>query len=947
MSLNEAIEELRLKRQNMDRRLPSWISLNDNLAVKNSISSSSISNRSIIDEEVVLASRSVGRGGRNLANYSSRHANLSPRNKPKQNKRSLRAHPGEIKEEIGERMTFDSCKNFEGTKADCFELNKSDANIGIDNNTSFRMRLAEISRHRNCYDYSQPDWKIIRDFISKATHDEIAAHLFEETSFEQQSDACQLSSKNDIESQVLYGPTILGFLCQLNMAQPCYLSSDEIQAEKDCIVETFRTIVHLCPDQVYCNQCYRGHTPLRDAACNPTILPEVVELMISSVPASRFQQLVKVSDLNNLTLIDHVVRVIQMDDIGGSNNRLDNSLPVLRTILKYTDATMLSCSAMTSTAHENVPDTSPLIRLLSLGTSFGCSYVLSDGDSGISSVSLPEIESPTGSASDTWDGTPTNASPCSKRKQKKKILLYTTTSSPKNEGNNRDGRKLNRERSQENRPDSKTLDICRLNRILKCIQMLLDWDPMLLYRKSSMTNCSVLHVAIRNYGNYKPIIDELLLRNCRSFETKRSEILDQTSHRFWLLHHRNRFGDLPIHVACSVGVPMNVLETILNESTFSGRQGKHYKGNSIVGINSSHVSYRVPHSALWSCNYSGYTPIDLEWIRHIEVGCYFHTHRAFYPLDSQGIMQQRHNDGNNSRYEDMYGKLLRQAVDQAIKLHEQELPTTQSQNQGEDNSSGKLGFKQFLTEHHPCKEQVQSLSSGNEAVGLLLQRICLLIRSAFESRSQLSLLSAKAHDRDVKKHHDGSDYVLHLACALSSPFNGPVLPLPLLELFLWMYPEQLSQRAPMDNTLPLHLALRRWKTPASKYGTTDGDESCIRCVSVSEKARAEWTSWIQKLIKKWPDAISCMDGDGRLPIHHALDWTYDPRNAPDSENTLMEEDMATNEIIIDLVHEYPHSLEVVDPKTNFCPFLQAAANPLITLNTAYLLLRKSPSRIVS
>ena len=65
-----------------------------------------------------------------------------------------------------------------------------------------------------------------------------------------------------------------------------------------------------------------------------------------------------------------------------------------------------------------------------------------------------------------------------------------------------------------------------------------------------------------------------------------------------------------------------------------------------------------PDALVWSSNLAGYTPIDLEWVRHIEAGNGFFSHRVYYPLDVRGLRKPE------GRQSDIYESLLKQAVKQ-------------------------------------------------------------------------------------------------------------------------------------------------------------------------------------------------------------------------------------------------------------------------------------------
>ena len=274
-----------------------------------------------------------------------------------------------------------------------------------------------------------------------------------------------------------------------------------------------------------------------------------------------------------------------------------------------------------------------------------------------------------------------------------------------------------------------------------------------------------------------------------------------------------------------------------------------------------------PDFLVWSTNHSGYTAIDLEWIRHIEAGNGFFSQRTFYPLDTAGIRKP------GGRYDQLYCSLLRESVDQVLK--------------------------------NPTREHGSRSIDTNNAFGLLLHRIFLIIRATFR-------------DSFSRSPFDLSGDILHQAAALSGP-SGPILPLPILELILWQYPEQVVQRDHCGK-LPLHHAVQVRKSP----------HSC------SENAGYEWRQWVSLLVKQAPRACCMPDDLGRLPLHYAVGSSEACEAV--NENLRVER----SNVIQELTTAAPQSVETRDPISGLYPFMLAAACPHTSLESVYWLLRRSP-----
>ncbi len=421
-------------------------------------------------------------------------------------------------------------------------------------------------------------------------------------------------------------------------------------------------------------------------------------------------------------------------------------------------------------------------------------------------------------------------------------------------------RKFSRD-NQRKRIDN---DARRLQRVLDATRILLDDDPDLLFHRSTVTNCTPLHIAIRNYGKFAPLIQQLLDR-------------DPTNK---MVQTRNYYGDLPIHVACSVGVPFDVLGLLIEKTASVATSC-----NSVKDV--LDVFNCEQHPLLWSCNKSGYRPVDLEWICHIESGHNLYTARQFCPSDA--TMEKRYCFKEDTYYRD----LLKKSVDEVIQRHDTE----------NDSRKCKSGA-------HRRKEKAETI------FGCLLDRISLFIRA---SRSTTETFSDTNSDYSYK---------------LGTPYSAS-LPLPMLELFLWLRPEEAMERD-SHGFLPIHHALRY--------------ESSTSLISLN--AIGDWKSFVFQLLKKTSEQCKMKCGDGRLPLHYALDQSpantsSRAANADASSAVKRALQLSRHEIIEKLIDLYPGAVDQKDPVTGLYPFMMASADKSIPVNTAFVILRRSPSRCLS
>lgn len=538
--------------------------------------------------------------------------------------------------------------------------------------------------------------------------------------------------------------------------------------------EVIFALIDADPRQVGASQLISGHTPLRDAILNDCSTPEILRALAKgSLGCPNGPLAFQLLDRNGLSLADHLVMAVQL----GSSQR---SVEMLSEFIRIQPIEVRHLQ----------PRISPLIRLLTLGNSFGV----------VQPQRRPFADE-------------IHVSPWRK---------------------------------------AETEDHARLKRVLAVTRYLLDDDPELLHRCSKVSGCAPLHVALRNYGSYEPLIEELLQR-------------DPTNE---VLKLRNSYGDLPIHVACSVGVPLRVLRLVVQRTT-------HAMQINTPGIGSH-------HPLLWSVNQSGYTPVDLEWVRHIESGDGFYTARSFYPLEATGV--RRH----CFKQDEFYQGLLREAVNHVMESDKNEsiLVSTSTTNREDE---------------------------ARAVFGCLMDRISLLVQASSTGLLPTSL-SEPAHLVDT--------------CKLSTPY-GPSLPLPIMELFLWLRPDEVV-KVDRDGFLPIHHALHR-------------TQKMVSISLATPRVVQDWQAFVIRLIDTHPEQCKQKCRLGRLPLHYLLDHHTAVDGNRTSSSTLQ---TARHVMVEKLVEHHPESLDQRDPVTGFYPFMMAAKDQNLSLDTVFCLLRRSPARCV-
>ena len=455
-----------------------------------------------------------------------------------------------------------------------------------------------------------------------------------------------------------------------------------------------------------------------------------------------------------------------------------------------------------------------------------------------------------------------------------------------------------------------------VQRVLECAQYLVSHNPGRMWQVSKTSGCTPLHVVLRNYGNCLDMVQFLLQQD--------------PDNR--LVSQRNVFGDLPLHVACLVGVPLPVLRLVIDKTVAAAAAAAR---NCPPPPRDDRL---VVHSLLWTTNYAGRTPVDLEWMRHIEGGKGLWESRSFYPLEERGILFQ------NGRLEDMYRNLLQDAVQQIIGTTK----TTSNHTDGD-------------TTLPPTKQDTDALQTRATQIsfGALFSRLVLLIQVAYRGCDTSQVIAA-----------NGSivtDCLLHAASMLTTSSGGPTLPEPLLSLFLYLYKDQVSVKD-HHGRLPLHCAMIHALPAAADDSSSSSSKSFPdpALVHFRQKQPMGPQVWIGKLLKENPAAAQATDNRGRLPLHYLLDNAAHARSPVDvpammqpqsvimalllpSPSLTLDGSTATSEqmaIIERMVDAFPESVERRDPVSRLLPFLQAAANPNLPVDVCFSLLQRAPSLLL-
>jgi len=434
--------------------------------------------------------------------------------------------------------------------------------------------------------------------------------------------------------------------------------------------------------------------------------------------------------------------------------------------------------------------------------------------------------------------------------------------------------------------------ISRTSHVTECAKILLSANPGLILTKSVMTACTPLHMALRNdYGDDDELLDLIFQHDPNGDQIKT----------------RNNFGDLPIHIAATVGVSVNTLRKLLEHilKTSNSSRVELQQCSELDPI-------RGPNRYIWAVNDSGYTPIHLMWMRKIDG-------KNPYPLSYSKSLSRA--SGNISRKSYYHTHLVKAISDMASIIR------------GKDSSR-----KVEVVAHH--------------------------IMGSFWECLLLYLKATQSYCIREKTQGLEDDFLfLHAACALISPY----LPRPIIDLAFVLYSKQVKITDKYGRT-PLHYACAavssreiqlslnaRSKTKTTLYigiGWSEIESTKERrfrysCSNMHHQHELK-DSVIHDILSRYPRAAILSDNNLSLPLHFAIE----------SEKQCETMEYNTNEYsnghctvkwlaeVKRISEAYPEALDRRNPSFSCYPFMQAAVGAQDSIDNIYLLLRMSPGRIM-
>jgi hypothetical protein len=158
----------------------------------------------------------------------------------------------------------------------------------------------------------------------------------------------------------------------------------------------------------------------------------------------------------------------------------------------------------------------------------------------------------------------------------------------------------------------------------------------------------------------------------------------------------------------------------------------------------------------------------------------------------------------------------------------------------------------------------------------------------------------------------------------------------------WMDPGVVL-RVDAEGRLPIHYSV---------MPSTTCDDVALKSTRKDQIEATDYLSWVKFLLEEAPATSTKADNTLRLPLHYALDGSFTGADAwgrirTDDEAPEMKTPSWQQEVIELLVSAFPDSVERKDPQTCLYPFMQAAANPNVSLDIVFSFLRRSPALLTS
>jgi hypothetical protein len=440
---------------------------------------------------------------------------------------------------------------------------------------------------------------------------------------------------------------------------------------------------------------------------------------------------------------------------------------------------------------------------------------------------------------------------------------------------------------------------------------------------SNITGGAMLHTLIQNFGKQNPALIFNFIQD--QIDKHDSDMRIQTANDtniHLLLLQRDRFGNLPIHVASSVGAPIWLIQYVLQQTLLaqgtivpSPIQPKNhtneqppYPTDSVVPI--------APY--ILSTNNNGHSMIDIEFIRYMEAD---HRNTA-----AVGLCYTPTRPSSNT----MYHTLLREAVDQITQ------PGTSLRRDDEGSLSFDASNIDTIQRRDAHAVIDGSFGRGSDRcfVDTFINRIKYIICAAYEELQYILQFNTNGQSiqqqygnvhahiaaasqchidirpEETKRHHQdpipcgtsavllNNPHIIGYASALSGPIqiinrsehdnkskdSRPVttstslllVSRPILDWLLWEYKKNHRYNLPHPETgqVPLHYAVRSNLVVVinqSEYPNSNNRSNHSRMYHDCPGPNIEaWKDWIRTLIAIDPTACSKKDTWGRIPVHYAI-----------------------------------------------------------------------------